>query len=165
MCWVCTLATKYYLVDDACKPYSAQREIWCDLLIQEGKSAEHCNATTLKQLTGVGSETWQSELNRYNEICEQGTSGEYLGMKDGIAEPTYWSAFCITTDNGSDERKMREYVAFLLALIPWMVVIIHRCYLHQVPSLISAATTSDYMYVCLSGTLSGCLCASSLPCC
>ena len=134
--WVCTVTTTYCLVSE-CQPYtrfSEEREIWCDLLIQRGKKAEHCHANVVKQLNGVACVTWIDELRRYTQTTIQGPKGKFISMKPGVAQPNYYSIVLITTDNGSDEKRMRDTVSFLMAFVPWVLVIELMCYLHQVPS-------------------------------
>ncbi len=109
-----------------------EEEIWCDLVIQQGKSTGNALANTDQQLSGMGSETWSTELCRYHEIADVDALGRFKGMKEGNPEPNYFSVYAITTDNGSDERGMRKIVDLLLALIPWVLVLELMCHLHQV---------------------------------
>ena len=52
-------------------------------------------------------------------------------MKDGTSPPKRRTNLCITTDAGSDERAMRDAIAFLCALVIFVYYWENNCWQHQ----------------------------------
>ena len=53
-------------------------------------------------------------------------------MRDDKEEPHHWVIYAATTDAGSDETVVKDYMAWLLAVVPWALFFQVACWLHQI---------------------------------
>ena len=70
-------------------------------------------------------------------------------MKPGHTQPSYIAAYALTTDAGGDERKVRECAAFLMAVIPWIILMHIDCYQHQCHIIVSMVLLHADLWIVL----------------
>ena len=150
---VCVVASTYshWDTDQGCRYKSATVETFADCLKQTGKSASHCYAVCKKQVENIGCPTWEEVMTWHNDFCQfDETTRAYKGLKPGCSAPTSRPVFCMTTDNGSDERATRDQIDYLLALYPFVYFWEWACALHQLHLIVKSLLASiDLFFVVL----------------
>ncbi len=107
-------------------------EWWSDVLLVEGHAAKDCHGRVLKQLENIGVEHWIKLDAQFQALGKFDEHGDFTGWKADADIPQHWCIFCTTTDEGSDEKKVRDYGEWVTRQMPWVLFFQMCCLLHQV---------------------------------
>ncbi len=127
---VLVVDSKYSVLDKSGVRITERQENYADVLPIDGHTAAHTHALTLKQLEGLGAPHWRDMVKLDHELANVAEDGSFVAWKGGTA-PNFIEFFCCSTDNGSDEKKVRDIADFELAPVPFVFWFELACLLHQ----------------------------------
>ncbi len=106
-----------------------RQEHWADTLPVKGHTASATKGLILKQLKSIGVPTWEDQDELYKKLGKFKEDGTFDGWKEG--KPTWRTIYCTTTDEGSDERKVRDDMGYVLASLCFCLFFELMCLLHR----------------------------------
>ncbi len=140
-----------------------RQESWSNTLPIKGHDAHSTKSLVLKQLSSIGVPTWeyQSELfASLGKFKEDHTFSHWQGSK-----PTWWSIYCCSTDDGSNERKVRDDMQYVLAPIPFCLFFGLMCLLHQYHIIVKCLLSAGDVFLDVLGIVDELPSKSFFSCC